>query len=157
YPNEQLPAGRPLKTPPAYDLMREEGAQWGVSWGLEVPLYFAPPKASFTETPTLRRSNAFPLVAAEARAARDGVAMFDSSAFARYEVIGPGARDWLDHLLAAKVPPEGRARLAPMLSPSGRLMGDLTLFNWGGERYWLMGSYYLRQWHMRWFSDRLPK
>ena len=41
YPNEQLPAGRPLKTAPAYDAMSEAGARWGVNWGLELPLYFA--------------------------------------------------------------------------------------------------------------------
>jgi dimethylglycine dehydrogenase len=156
YPNEQLPAGRPLKSAPAYDLMTAEGAQWGASWGLELPLYFAPKGAPFVETPTLRRSNAFPIVAREAKAAREGVVMLDTSAFARYEVAGPGARNWLDRLLASKLPPEGRARLAPMLSFSGRLMGDLTVFNWGGERFWLMGSYYLRQWHMRWFIERSP-
>ncbi len=42
YPNEQLPAGRPLRMAPAHDAMTAAGARWGVSWGLEVPLYFAP-------------------------------------------------------------------------------------------------------------------
>ena len=42
YPNEQLPAGRPLKMTPAYDAMTAAGCRWGNSWGLEVPLYFAP-------------------------------------------------------------------------------------------------------------------
>ena len=41
YPNEQLPAGRPLRRAPAYDAMTAAGAHWGVSWGLELPLYFA--------------------------------------------------------------------------------------------------------------------
>tara|TARA_E500000331_G_scaffold341496_1_gene374002 strand:- start:37 stop:891 length:855 start_codon:yes stop_codon:yes gene_type:complete len=40
-----------------------------------------------------------------------------------------------------------------MLAPSGRLKGDLTVFNWGDGRWWIMGSYYLRNWHMRWFDD----
>jgi dimethylglycine dehydrogenase len=35
------------------------------------------------------------------------------------------------------------------------LKGDLTLFNWGDGRWWIMGSYYLRSWHMRWFRDHL--
>ena len=41
YPNEQLPAGRPLKTSGAYADMTAAGCQWGQSWDLEVPLYFA--------------------------------------------------------------------------------------------------------------------
>ena len=40
-----------------------------------------------------------------------------------------------------------------MLAPSGRLKGDLTVFNWGDGTWWIMGSYYLRRWHMRWFAD----
>lgn len=63
YPNEQLWAGRPLKTSPAYEAMSANGARWGVSWGLEVPIYFAP--AGFEETPTLKRSNAFAIVGEE--------------------------------------------------------------------------------------------
>ena len=42
FPNEELPAGRPLKTTPVYDLLSAKGAQWGASYGLEVPLWFAP-------------------------------------------------------------------------------------------------------------------
>ena len=90
YPNEQLPAGRPLRTPGAYDLMTVQGCQWGALWGLEVPLYFAPKGEAFHETPTLRRSNAFPLVAEECRRTREGVGLLDSSAFSRYEITGRG-------------------------------------------------------------------
>ena len=53
--------------------------------------------------------------------------------------------------------PAGRAKLAPMLAADGRLKGDLTVFNWGDGTWWIMGSYYLRQWHMRWFSDRIAE
>ena len=42
-----------------------------------------------------------------------------------------------------------------MLAPSGRLKGDLTIINWGEGNWWIMGSYYLRNWHMRWFQDHL--
>ena len=44
-----------------------------------------------------------------------------------------------------------------MLSPSGRLMGDLTVLNWDDSTWWLMGSYYLRQWHMRCFESHRPE
>ncbi len=155
YPNQQLPAGRPLRTPPAYDVMTREGARWGVSWGLEVPLYFASDDA-FEEAPTLKRSNAFPLVAAECRAVREGLTLLDISAFSRYEITGSGARVFLDRLLACRLPAPGRVRLAPMLALSGRLMGDLTVLNWDEETFWLMGSYYLRTWHMRWFDRHKP-
>ncbi len=156
YPNEQLPAGRPLKKAPAYDAMTAAGCQWGASWGLEVPLYFAP-SPDFAETPTLKRSNAFEIVAEECKATREGVGLLDISGFSRFEVTGAGAEAWLDRVMANKLPAPGRARLAPMLSPEGRLKGDLTIFNWGDGTWWIMGSYYLREWHLRWFHSHLEE
>ena len=138
YPNEQLPAGRPLKMAPAHDAMTAAGCKWGNSWDLEVPLYFAPD--GFEETPTLKRSNAFEIVAEECKAIREGVGLLDITGFSRYEVSGPNATAWLDKMMASKLPGPGRARLAPMLSPEGRLKGDLTVLNWGDGTYWSMCS-----------------
>jgi len=153
YPNQQLPAGRPLRKAPAHDAMSAAGARWGCLWGLEIPLVFGPP--GFEEIPTLKRSNAFELVAAECQAVRETVGLLDISAFSRYEVTGRDAQAWLNRILAGRMPKPGRARLAPMLSPEGRLKGDLTVFNWGDATWWVMGSYYLREWHMRWFEDHI--
>ncbi len=156
YPNEQLPAGRPLKRAPAYSDMTSAGCRWGQSWDLEVPLYFAP-SPDFVENLTLKRSNAHEIVAEECRAIREGVALLDISGFSRFEVSGADAEAWLNRMMASKLPDPGRARLAPMLAASGRLLGDLTVFNWGDGTWWIMGSYYLRAWHMRWFNDHLSR
>lgn len=156
YPNEELPAGRPLKTTPCYDALRAAGAHFGEVWGMEMPLFFAPDDPGFTETPTLRRSNAHEFVAAEVRATRSAAGLFETGTYARYEVGGPGAEAWLSHLLAARIPATGRIRLAPMLSPTGKLMGDLTVARLDAERFWLVGSYMLQEWHLRWFRDHLP-
>lgn len=40
-----------------------------------------------------------------------------------------------------------------MLGQNGKLKGDLSILNWGDGTFWIMGSYYLREWHMRWFQD----
>ncbi|MEL7106090.1 MAG: FAD-dependent oxidoreductase [Pseudomonadota bacterium] len=151
YPNEQLPAGRPLRMAPAYSEMTAAGAHWGESWGLEVPLYFAP--EGFEETPSLKRSNAHDIVAGECKAVREAAGLLDITGFSRFEVYGPGAEAWLEKTFATRLPKPGRARLAVMLAPEGKLKGDLTLFNWGDGTWWIMGSYYLRAWHKRWFND----
>ena len=153
YPNEQLPAGRPLKMAPAHSDMTAAGAQWGSSWDLEVPLYFA--LEGFAETPSLKRSNAFDIVGAECRAVRENVGLLDITGFSRFEVSGPNAEGWLNSIFATKLPAPGRSRLAVALGHDGRLKGDLTLFNWGDGTWWIMGSYYLRRWHMRWFDDHM--
>ena len=153
YPNEQLPAGRPMKMAPAHDAMTAAGCTWGVSYGLEVPLMFGP--EGFEETPSLKRSNAHDIVAEECKAVRETCGLLDISGFSRFEVSGPNAHAWLDRIMASKLPAPGRARLAPMVGENGRMKGDLTVFNWGDGRYWIMGSYYLREWHMRWYHDHM--
>ncbi|ASJ75481.1 GcvT family protein [Granulosicoccus antarcticus] len=152
YPNEELPAGRPLRTPGAYVDMSEAGCRWTQSWGMEAPAYFAP-SSNFVEPGTLRRNAAFDIVAKECEAVQNAAGLMDISAYARYEITGPNAEAYLDKLLSCLLPEPGKVKLAPMLAEDGRLKGDLTVFNWGGGIYWLMGSYYLRSWHMRWFED----
>jgi dimethylglycine dehydrogenase len=155
YPNEELPAGRPVKVTPCHDLLVASGARHTLNWGLEVPLYVSPDPA-FVEIATFGRSNAEPFVAAEVAAVRAAAGAFEIAQYSRYEVTGPGAAAWLDHLLAARLPSVGRIRLAPMLGRSGRLMGDLTATRLDQDRFWLTGSYYLQDWHMRWFRSQLP-
>jgi dimethylglycine dehydrogenase len=155
YPNEELPAGRPLKTTPCTDAFADADARFTVNWGLEVPLYFAPSPA-FVEQDTLGRSNAEPIVAEEVSAVRSAAGAYEIAQYARYEVTGPGAEGWLDHLLSARIPKVGTIRLAPMLNPAGRLMGDLSVTRLGQDRFWLTGSYHLQEWHRRWFVAHLP-
>ena len=156
YPNEDLPAGRPLKTTGAHDALIEAGARYDVVWGLEVPQYYAADEPGFVETPSLRRNDAERFVAAEVDTVRNAVGAYETGAYARYEVSGPGAASWLDHLLACRLPEVGRVRLAPMLNHSGHLMGDLTVSRIDDETFWLVGSYYLQEWHQRWFRSHRP-
>ena len=88
---------------------------------------------------------------------REAAGLLDTSGFSRFEVSGADARAWLDRIMATRLPAPGRARLAVMLATDGRLKGDLTLFNWGDGTWWIMGSYYLRKWHARWFLDRIAE
>ncbi|MGH6903464.1 MAG: aminomethyltransferase family protein, partial [Geminicoccaceae bacterium] len=64
---------------------------------------------------------------------------------------------WLDRLLAGRLPREGRIALSPMLSPKGRLMGDLTVLRLGPERFMIVGSGAAERFHLRWFEAHLPK
>ena len=156
YPNEDLPAARPLHTTPAHPLLTEVGARFDVTWGLEVPQYFAPGQPNFVDTPSLGRSEAFDLVAEEVAAVRQAVGAYETGVYARYEVAGERAGEWLDTLLACRLPDVGRVRLAPMLHSRGTLMGDFTVSRIDDDRYWLVGSYYLQEWHQRWFEQNRP-
>ncbi len=159
FPNEELPAGRPLRTTPIYDLLAAKGAQWGVAYGLEVPLWFAP--QGVKDEFSWRRSSDFAHVAAEVKTVRERVGLMETSSFAKYRVSGEGAAAWLDKLLACRLPKPGRMTLAPMLKADGKLIGDFTLAHLGqdgtGAPEWLiLGSGIAEDYHMRWFEQHLP-
>ena len=157
FPNEELPAARPLRTTPVYERLKAQNAVFGASYGLEHALWFAPEGSEPYETPTFRRSNAHGPVGEECRAVREAVGLLEIANYAKYEVAGPAAAAWLDGLLANRLPEQGRMVLTPMLSPSGRLMGDLTLARLGPERFMIFGSGVAEAFHMRWFESRLPR
>ena len=87
FPNEYLPEGRPLATTPIYDTLRARGAVFGDSFGLEVPLWFAPRPGAVEEI-TFGRSNAWSHVRGEVHAVRHGVGLMESSGFAKFLVEG---------------------------------------------------------------------
>jgi dimethylglycine dehydrogenase len=155
YPNEYWPAGRPSKTSPIHASLRHAGGVFGVSFGMEVPLYFARSGEPRVETPSLRRSNAFDAVREECVASREHIGILDISSFGKYLVRGPAAANALDELVASRLPAVGRIRLTPMLGSTGKLMGDLTTMRLADDEFLVAGSGYLQTWHMRWFADHL--
>jgi dimethylglycine dehydrogenase len=156
FPNEELPEARPLRRTPVYDRLLAAGAVMGANFGLEHALWFAPPGVPAKETPTYRRSEAFGPVKAECRAVQDGVGLYETSNYGKYEVTGRGARPWLDRLLACRIPKPGRMALAPMLNEAGRIVGDLSIACLGPERFMLTGSGFAEEFHMRWFASTDP-
>ncbi len=155
FPNEELPAARPLKTTPIYQSMKAKGAQFGVAYGLEVPLWFAP--EGVKDAFAWRRSTDFEHVGREVRAVRAGVGLMEISGFAKYRVKGEGASEWLDRLLACHMPKTGRMTLAPMLKVDGKVIGDFTVANLGKDGWFIAGSGIAEDYHLRWFEQHLPE
>lgn len=155
YPNEELPAARPHRTTMMYDIFDRMGAVWGHQYGLEVVNYFAERDEPRYETPSFQRSNAFAATAREVRAVREAVGINELQNFGKYTVRGAGARDWLNRIMAGRIPGPGRVALTPMLSPKGKLIGDFTVTCLGDEDFALTASYGAQEFHMRWFLQHL--
>jgi dimethylglycine dehydrogenase len=156
YPNEEIPAARPLETTPAYAIWQSQNAVFGEMYGMEHVNYFAPDGEEPYETPSFRRSNAFATVAEEVRAVRQGVGLNEVHNFGKYEVSGAGAFDYLDTIMAGKIPAPGRISLNPMLSPKGRIIGDFTVAQLATNVFQVTASYGAQAYHMRWFEQHLP-
>ncbi|MGB6605108.1 MAG: FAD-dependent oxidoreductase, partial [Steroidobacteraceae bacterium] len=156
YPNEELPAARPVRRSPIYDRLTAAGAVMGANFGLENALWFAPEGMAPAETPTYRRSEAFPVVRAECHAVRSSVGLYETTNYGKYEVTGRGARAWLDRVFACRIPGPGRLALAPMLNPAGRIVGDLSMACLSDDRYLIVGSGFAEEFHLRWFFAQEP-
>ncbi len=166
YPDEERAAARPLKRTPVYDRMKDLGAVFGSVYGWERPGWFAPKGYSLTKEeinnpdvltnhnyapPTedgrtvekwsFRRSNYFPFVGEECRNVMSNVAIQDMSAFAKMEVSGPGAREWLESLLANRIPKKmGRIALCHLLTPRGGVRSEFTVYEWAPGRFYLVSA-----------------
>ncbi|MDA4724901.1 hypothetical protein NY609_09965, partial [Enterobacter hormaechei] len=145
YPDEERGAARPLKRSPSYDRQKALGAVFGTVYGWERTNWFAPqgyglevakldkpdvllnhnhPKpdkdGKVKELWSFHRSNYFEHVGNEIKNVTSNVGLLDMSAFAKIEVTGPGAREWLDSILANRIPKkQGRIALCHLLTKQG--------------------------------------
>ncbi|HVL52860.1 MAG TPA: FAD-dependent oxidoreductase [Vitreimonas sp.] len=156
FPNEELPAARPLHTTPIHDRLTAANAVWGASYSLEHALWFQRDGLEPREEVTFRRSNAWECVAEECHAVRERVGMTEISNFAKYEVTGPGAAAWLSGLLTNRLPAVGRIVLTAMLNPAGRILGEFTVARRAEDEFMLFGSQVAETYHSRWFLEHLP-
>ena len=156
FPNEELPAARPMQTTSLYDKMVAQGAVMGDSWGLETPLWFAPKGVEPKDIVSFRRSNDFPHVKAECLAVRKSVGVTEIANFAKYAITGSGAEAFLSRLMTNRMPKAGRIVLTPMLNEQGKLIGDFTIAKAGEDRFFMWGSSQAQIYHMRWFERHLP-
>lgn len=153
FPYEERAAGRPARMRPAYEKQKSLGAVFGLNYGWEHPLWFAGEGVEGHEDYGFDRQDWFDAVGVECHALRSGVGVIDVSNFGKYEIKGAGAGDWLDKIVANKVPrEEGRSCLTPLLGVRGGIAGDFTITMLGNDHFWMVGSGIAERYHQRYFN-----
>jgi|ETNmetMinimDraft_11_1059920.scaffolds.fasta_scaffold00859_3 dimethylglycine dehydrogenase len=155
FPNETLPKGRKQKTTALYDRFVSMGAVMGDSFGLESVLWFANDPKDAYEEPTIKRSRSHDYVSKEVKNVRENVGVTEIANFSKHEFQGPDARKFLDYILAGRIPKPGRICLNPMLTPKGKLYGDLTVACLNDNKFIVFGSGAVQEMHRRWFESHL--
>ncbi|HEY1517622.1 MAG TPA: FAD-dependent oxidoreductase [Solirubrobacteraceae bacterium] len=98
-----------------------------------------------------------PIINAEHLAMRDRAAMIDLSAFAIFDVTGPGALQTVQHVAMRQMDvPVGRVVYTPLLSQSGGFKQDLTIMRIAHDVFRVVtgGAYGMSD--KKWFADHLP-
>ena len=151
FPNEERPAGRPMRQRPAYDKQKELGAQFGLNYGWEHPLYFS---HDVEESAGFTRQDWWETVGQECRMLRVSAGVIDISNFAKYVCKGPGAEAWLNAVFANNMPRAvGRSCLTPLIGKRGGIAGDFTVTRLGEEEFWIIGSGMAERYHQRFFRE----
>jgi len=152
FPHQQRPAGRPAKTTPVYEKLKNKGAFFAAQGGWERAVWFpqgARPKQQTVSFLPARR-NWVDAVRAECQAVRERVGVLDLGGFSKYDISGPGATEWLDFMVAGKMPRLGRQSLSYFLNHKGHLIAEMTVTRLADEHYWLIsaaaGEWYLEDW-----------
>ncbi len=156
YPDEERPAGRPLRTAPCYGRMRDLGAVFGQKFGWERPNWFAPEGVPREDHWSFRRSRWFEAVGDECRNVRDNVGLLDMTAFAKARVSGPGAAAFLDGFVANRLPRIGRIGLCHALNTLGGVHSEFTIHREAADRFYLVSAGAFQRLDHDWLRHQLP-
>jgi glycine cleavage system aminomethyltransferase T len=141
WPNRELESARDVRRSPVHDRLAAGGAVFGSRMGWERPNVFAPSPAEARVEYAWGRQNWHPWSAAEQRATREAVAVFDQTSFSKYVVSGPGALAALQWICANDVDAAvGTAVYTPLLNRRGTYESDLTVTRTAADEFLLVSS-----------------
>ena len=131
YPGHERQAGRPLRTSSAYPWHAEHRAVFGEKSGWERVNWYEPNAAAGEESLRPRGWAGMhwsPAIGAEHRATRERAGLFDESSFAKLEIAGPGAAEFLERLCDNHVSRGvGAITYTQMLNRRGGIECDFTV------------------------------
>jgi glycine cleavage system T protein len=161
YPGHERQAGRPLLTSPTYPRLVELGASFGEKSGWERANWFEPNGARGDGSLRPRGwagrhwSRA---IGAEHRACREAAALFDESSFAKIEVSGEGAAEFLEGLCANRVARDvGAITYTSMLNARGGIECDFTVTRLADDRFRIVTGTAFGQHDLAWIRQHAPE
>jgi glycine cleavage system aminomethyltransferase T/glycine/D-amino acid oxidase-like deaminating enzyme len=166
HPGEQWASDRNVRLSPFYEREQQLQAVFIEGAGWERPNWYesnAPLLDEYGDRITRREAEWdsrwwSPIINAEHLAMRDRAAMIDLSAFAIFDVVGPGALQTVQRVAMRQMDvPVGRVVYTPLLTPSGGFKQDLTIMRIADDAFRVVtgGAYGMSD--KKWFADHLPE
>jgi dimethylglycine dehydrogenase len=138
-PSEQHEVGRGLRKSSLYDALKARGAQFSQIFGWERPRWYD--RTGKGEIFSFKRSNWWQAVREECLAVRERVGLMDLSTFAKFEVTGPDAFNFLERICANKVPTsDGRIMLGHLLNANGVVESEITVTRLAADRFYVLSA-----------------
>jgi glycine cleavage system aminomethyltransferase T/glycine/D-amino acid oxidase-like deaminating enzyme len=165
HPAEQWASNRNIRQSPFYERERALGAVFYEAAGWERPHWYESNSKLLDEygDRVTRREAEWdagwwsPIINAEHLALRDRVGMVDLTAFAIFDVTGPGALDHLQRVAVRQMDvPVGRVVYTSLLNPAGGIKSDLTIMRLGADEFRIVTGGATGRVDRKWFADHLP-
>jgi glycine cleavage system aminomethyltransferase T/glycine/D-amino acid oxidase-like deaminating enzyme len=166
HPGEQWESDRPVRLPPFYERERELGAVFFEAAGWERPHWYESNRALLERYAGRVNDREAewdarwwsPIINAEHLAMRDGVAMFDLTAFCTFDLVGPGALESVQRVAVRQMDVKvGRVVYTPILTPGGGFRADLTIMRLGDEQFRVVTGGAHGMADLKWFADHLAE
>ena len=160
YPGHERSAGRPLRVSPLYSRLADLGAAFGEKSGWERVNWFEP---NGTQGDQSLRPHGWagrlwsPAIGVEHKACREAAAIFDFTSFAKIEIGGRGAADFLEGLADNRVARDvGHLTYTQMLNEGGGIECDFTITRLGEHRFRIITGTAFGMHDLSWVRDHAP-
>jgi len=146
FPHFNRLAGRPVKPSPLYNHLQNKGAVFEEVYGHERPRWFSTEGVAQQDHYSFSRNVVHEQVAAEVKAVRTAVGIMDITAFTKVIVRGPGTSEFVDRLIANRLPAEpGRMVLTHLLNERGRIEMEITCVRLEDNAYYFVCAAFFEQ------------
>ena len=160
YPGQERKAGRPLRLSPTYERLQELAASFGEKSGWERANWFESNAEAGDESLRPRGWAGeiwSPAIGAEHRACREAAALFDETSFAKIDVLGPGAADFMERLCDNRVARDvGTITYTQMLNDRGRIECDFTVTRVADHCFRIVTGTAFGQHDLAWIRSHAP-
>ncbi|HEX2155253.1 MAG TPA: FAD-dependent oxidoreductase [Acidimicrobiia bacterium] len=163
HPREQWESERNLRLAPFHSRTEALGAVYFQAGGWERPHWYEFNASLVDEYGVEDRPHEWdrrwwsPITNAEHLAMRERVGMVDLSAFAIFDITGPGVVDYIQRMAVNQCDrPVGSAIYTPLLTPGGGFRSDLTIMRLGEEHYRVVTGAFDGPRDEHWFRSHLP-
>lgn len=157
WPHRQWETARHVKRSVLHERVAAAGACFGESAGWERPNWYARAGQEAVYVHDFGRQNWFDNNAAEHRAVREAVGVFEQSSFAKLLVQGRDAERVLNRIATADVAvAPGRVVYAQFLNQTGGVEADLTITRLAAERYLVVTAAFTCTQVSAWIHEHIP-
>ncbi len=158
YPYRQFASSREVRHSPVHERLVQLNVCFGQVAGWERPNWFAPPGVEPVYQYSFGKQNWFEHSAAEHRAAREGVALFDQSSFSKYLLADRDACQILQRVCTNDIDvAPGRIVYTHWLNERGGIEADVTVTRLAEDRFWVVSGAAVTHKDLGWLNRHVPE